>query len=326
MKIERVVRCVPLLCFATGAVLAPFAGAQTYPTRPVRMIVPYPPGGGTDVISRLVGQKLTERWGQQVVVDNRPGANGIIGTDLIARARPDGYTFGVVIATQAINPALYPKLPYDTLKDFVPVTLMAQYPYILTVHPSVAAKSVQEFLALAKTKPGAMSYASSGNGSGPHLAFEFFKSRAGIDLVHVPYGGAAPANRELIGGQVQAFFNNFLAARGHVDAGRIRVLGVTSLKRSPAMPEVPTIAESGVPNFEVTSWYSIIAPAGMPTALVNKIQTDTAGVLRLPEIVARLAPDGAEPVGSSSAEFARFLQAEIRMWSEVVKNAGIQLK
>jgi len=326
MRIESIVRCFLLFGFAAATAAAPYAAAQSYPTRPVRMVLPYPPGGGTDTISRLVAQKLSERWGQQVVVDNRPGANGIIGTELVARAKPDGYTVGVVIATQAINPALYPKLPYDTVKDFVPVTLMAQYPYILTVHSSVPAKSTSEFVALAKQRPGAMSYASSGNGSGPHLAFEFFKSKAGIDLVHVPYKGAGPANRELISGQVQAFFNNFLAARAHIESGRIRVLGVSSATRSQAMPDMPTIAESGVPGFDVTSWYSVIAPAGTPAAVVNKIQTDIAAVLRLPEVAARLSNDGAEPVGSSSAEFGRFLQAEIRKWSEVVKNAGIELK
>jgi tripartite-type tricarboxylate transporter receptor subunit TctC len=326
MRIERIVRGLLFLCFAVAAAAAPYAVAQSYPARPVRMIVPYPPGGGTDTISRLVAQKLSERWGQQVVVDNRPGANGIIGTELVARAKSDGYTFGVVIATQAINPALYPKLPYDTVKDFVPVTLMAQYPYILTVHPSVQAKSAAEFVALAKHKPGAMSYASSGNGSGPHLAFELFKSTAGIDVVHVPYKGAGPANRELITGQVQAFFNNFLAARAHIESGRIRVLGVSSLKRSPAMPDVPTLAESGVRGFDVTSWYSVIAPAGTPAAVVNRIQADIAAVLRLPEVVSRLSNDGAEPVGSTSAAFGKFLQAEIRKWDAVVKKSGIELK
>ena len=326
MRIERIARSFLFLCFAAATATAPYAAAQSFPTRPARMIVPYPPGGGTDTISRLVAQKLSERWGQQVVVDNRPGANGIIGTELVARAKPDGYTFGVVIATQAINPALYPKLPYDTVKDFVAVTLMAQYPYILTVHPSVPAKSTAEFVALARQKPGAMSYASSGNGSGPHLAFELFKSTAGIDLVHVPYKGAGPANRELISGQVQAFFNNFLAARAHIESGRIRVLGVSSAKRAQAMPDVPTLAETGAPGFDVTSWYSVIAPAGTPAAVVNRIQADIAAVLRQPDVVTRLSNDGAEPVGSTSAEFRKFLQAEIRKWDAVVKKAGIELK
>jgi tripartite-type tricarboxylate transporter receptor subunit TctC len=325
MRIERTIRCLTLLSLLAAAAAVPPAKAQSYPARPVRMIVPYPPGGGTDTISRLVAQKLSERWGQQVVVDNRSGAAGIIGTELTARSNPDGYTMAVVIATHASNPALYPKLPYDTLRDFVPVTLMAQYPYILTVHPSVPAKTASEFIALAKQKPGAMSYASSGNGSGPHLGFELFKMMAGIDVVHVPYKGAGPANRELISGQVQAFFNNVLAARGHIAAGRIRVLAATGATRTKAMPEVPTLAESGLAGFDVTSWYSVVAPAGVPAAIVNRIQADTAAVLRLPDVVSRLSNDGAEPIGSTSGELDRFLRAEIRKWDKVVKSAGIVL-
>lgn len=325
MRIEYVIRCLLVLGLVGAATAAPLANAQAYPTRPVRMIVPYPPGGGTDTIARMVAWKLSERWGQQVVVDNRAGASGIVGTELTARANPDGHTLAVVIATHASNPALYPKLSYDTLKDFVAISLMAQYPYILTVHPSVPAKTAAEFIALARQKPGAMSYASSGNGSGPHLGFELFKMMAGIDLVHVPYKGAGPANRELISGQVQAFFNNVLAARGHIEAGRIRVLATTGATRSKALPEVPTLAESGLPGFDVTSWYGLIAPAGVPAAIVNRIQADAAAAMRSPDLVSRLSRDGAEPVGSTSAEFEKFLRAEMRQWEKVVKSAGIVL-
>lgn len=301
------------------------ANAQNYPVRPVRMIVPYPAGGGTDIISRMVAHKLGEKWGQQVIVDNRGGANGIIGTDLAAKAKPDGYTFVVVIATQAINPALYPKLPYNSDTDLIPVTLMAQYPFILTVHPSVPANTPRDFIALAKKRPGEMSYASSGNGSGPHLGFELFKSTAGINVVHVPYKGAGPANVELMSGQVQAFFNNVLAARPHIDSRRMRVLAVTSARRSPAMPEVRTLAESGLPGFDVTGWYGVLVPAGTPTAIVTKIQTDIAAVLQAPDIASKLSSEGAEPVASNSAHFAKFLQSETQKWAKVVSTAGIKL-
>ncbi|MES2563487.1 MAG: tripartite tricarboxylate transporter substrate binding protein [Pseudomonadota bacterium] len=303
---------------------APHAIAQAYPVRPVRMIVPYPAGGGTDIISRLVAQKLSEKWGSQIIVDNRGGANGIIGTELAAKAKPDGYTFAVIIATQAINPALYPKLPYSEA-DLIPVTLMAQYPFILTVHPSVPAKSAREFIALAKKRPGEMSYASSGNGSGPHLGFELFKITAGINVVHVPYKGAGPANIDLISGQVQAFFNNVLAARPHMDARKLRVLAVSSLKRSRALPEVITLAESGLAGFDVTGWYGVIAPAGTPGAIVSKIQTDIAAVLQTPDIGSKLIAEGAEPVGSTTEAFTKFLQSETQKWAQVVKTAGIKL-
>ena len=326
MKIEWVTPHRPLLILVAVAIgFTHIAAAQTYPVRPVRLIVPQPAGGGTDIISRTVAQELTEKWGHPVVVDNRGGANGIIGTDLAAKSKPDGYTLVVVIATQAINPALYPKLPYNSETDFTPVTLMARYPFMLSVHPSVPAKTTREFIALAKKRPGEMSYASSGNGSGPHLGFELFKSAAGINVVHVPYKGAGPANTELISGQVQAFFNNYLAARPHIQSGRLRVLAVTSAQRSQATPEVPTLAESGLPGFDVTGWYGVLLPSGTPAAIVTRIQTDIAAVLQSPEIRARLSSEGAEPVASTAGEFAKFLETETRKWAAVVKTAGIKL-
>ena len=303
--------------------LAMTVSAQTYPTHAVRVVVPFPPGGGTDIISRMVAQKLSETWSQPVIVDNRGGANGIIGTDLGAKAKPDGYTLLVVIATHAINPSLYPKLPYDTAKDFAPITLMAQYPFILTIHPTLPAKTVREFIALAKTRPGQMSYASSGNGSGPHLAFELFNSMAHVKLVHVPYKGAGPANIDLISGQVQAFMNNFLAAMPHVKSGKLRVLGVTSAKRSQAMPELPTVAESGLPGYEVVGWYALLAPAGTPPAILNKVHADAANALKVPAINAKLSAEGAEPVASTPEAFSKFLAAEIRKWAKVVKDAKV---
>jgi tripartite-type tricarboxylate transporter receptor subunit TctC len=289
----------------------------------LRVIVPFPPGGGTDIISRTVAQKLNDMWGQPVVIDNRGGANAIIGTDLGAKAKPDGYTLLVVIATHAINPSLYKKLPYDTAVDFAPITLMAQYPFILTIHPSLPARTVREFIALAKTKHGQLSYASSGNGSGPHLGFELFKSTAKIDVVHVPYKGAAPANVDLISGQVQAMFNNFLAAMPQIKGGKLRVLAVTSGKRSPVMPELPTLAESGLPGFDVTGWYALLAPAGTPREILSKVQADVAGALRAPVVHSRLSNEGAEPVGSTPEQFATFLAAEILKWSRVIRDAKV---
>jgi tripartite-type tricarboxylate transporter receptor subunit TctC len=297
---------------------------QTYPNRPVRMIVPFPPGGGTDIISRTVAQKLSESWGQAVVVENRGGANGLIGTELAARAKPDGYTLLVVIATHAINPSLYRKLPYDSAKDFAPVTLLAQYPFILTIHPSLPAKSLKELIALAKARPGQLSYASSGEGSGPHLGFELFKSAAKIDVVHVPYKGAGPANIDLISGQVQLMFNNFLAAMPHIKTARLRVLAVTSAARSQVMPEVPTLAESGLPGFDVTGWYALLAPADTPATIISKIQSDAASGMKTPAVHARLSGEGAEPVGSTPEQLAKFIAIETQKWAKVVKAAGIK--
>jgi tripartite-type tricarboxylate transporter receptor subunit TctC len=294
-----------------------------YPNRPVRMLVPFPPGGGTDVISRTVAQKLGETWGQAVVVENRGGANGIIGTDLGAKAKPDGYTLLVVIATHAINPSLYKKLPYDTAADFVPISLMAQYPFILTIHPALPSRSVRDFIALAKAKPGQLSYASSGNGSGPHLGFELFKNVARIDVVHVPYKGAGPANIDLISGQVQAMFNNFLAAMPQLKAGKLRVLAVTSSKRSQVMPELPTMAESGLPGFDVTGWYALLAPAGVAHEIVAKVQSDLANALRVPAVSTRLSSEGAEPVGSTPEQFAKFMAAEIQKWGKVIRDSKV---
>jgi len=309
------------------ALAAAAASAQTppqYPVRAVRIIVPFPPGGGTDIISRTIAQKLNEAWAQPVIVDNRAGANGIIGTEMLAKAKPDGYTLGVVIANHAINPSLYANLPYDTLRDFAPITLMAQYPYILTVHPSLPAKSVREFIALAKARPGQLSYASSGNGSGPHLGMELLKSTAKIDVVHVPYKGASPANADLLAGQVQVMFNNFLAAMPFITSHRLRVLAVTTEQRSKAMPELPTIAESGLPGFDVKSYYAMIAPAGTPHAIVSKIQADVAAALRVPAVNTRLTAEGAEPVGSTPEQLGKLLKEEIQKWSRVVREAHVK--
>ena len=232
----------------------------------------------------------------------------------------------MVIATHAINPSIYRKLPYDSAKDFAPVTLMAQYPFILTIHPSLPAKTVKELIALAKARPGQLSYASSGEGSGPHLGFELFKSAAKIDVVHVPYKGAGPANIDLISGQVQLMFNNFLAAMPQIKAGRLRVLAVTSAERSQVMPELPTLAQSGLPGFDVTGWYALLAPAETPQAIIAKVQADTAAALRAPAVNSRLSGEGAEPVGSTPEQLAKFIAAETQKWAKVVKAAGHQTR
>jgi tripartite-type tricarboxylate transporter receptor subunit TctC len=307
-------------------VTAELVTAQPFPVRAVRMLVPYPPGGGTDITSRLVAQRLAEAWGQPVVVENRGGANGIIGTDLAAKAKPDGYTLVVVIASHAINAALYRNLPYDTANDFTPITLMARYPYIVTSTASLPVRNVKELIALARARPGELSYASSGNGSGPHLGFELFKSAARISVVHVPYKGAGPANVDLVSGQVQLMFNNFLAGMPQIKAGRLRVLAVTSEKRSPVMPELPTLAESGLPGFDVTSWYALLGPAGLPQPIVAKVQGDTAAALKLPAVHSRLAGEAAEPVGSTPGELAKLLAAEIQKWGKVIREGKITME
>lgn len=308
----------------TSPVAAQTELVQGYPSRPVRLVLGSPPGGGTDIVTRTLAQKLTETWSQPAVAENRPGANGMIATDFVAKSKPDGYTLLVAIATHAINPAMYPKIPYDTARDFAPVTLLAQYPFLLVVHPSLPVRSVRELIALARARPGQLAYASSGNGSGPHLGFELFRSSAGIDLVHVPYKGAGPATTELVAGQVHVMFNNFLAGLPMIRAGRLRPLAVTSLRRSRAMPEVPTMAESGVPGFDVTGWYAMLAPAGTPAAIVAKVQSDTARALKQPDVHERLSGEGAEPVGNTPDQFAAFLREELVKWAKVVRAAGVQ--
>jgi tripartite-type tricarboxylate transporter receptor subunit TctC len=298
------------------------ASAQTYPSGTVRIVVPYAAGGGTDAIARLVGQRLAELWKQPVIIENRGGANGILGTDVVAKAKPDGLTLGIVIATQAINPSMYKKLPYSE-KDFAPVTLLAEYPFIMVVTPSVPAKTAQEFIALAKSKPGAITFASSGNGSGPHLGVELFKQQAGIDMIHVPYKGAGPATTDLIAGHVQMMFNNLLASAQVIAGGQLRALAVTSAKRSAALPNVPAMSEI-IPDFAVTGWYGMVAPAQTPPDIVAKIQKDVAQVLNDPKLRDTLAGDGAIPVGSTPDQFRAFIAAETAKWARVIKAAGVE--
>ena len=298
--------------------------AQPYPSKPIRLIVPYPPGGGTDVITRTLAQKMTEVMGQLVLVDNRPGANSIIGSDAVAKAAPDGYTVLITLATHVINPALYAKLPYGP-DDHAPVTVLAEYPFVITVHPSLPVKTLKDFVAFAKARPGQLTFASSGNGSGPHLGMELFKSMAGIDLVHVPYKGAGQAMTDLLSGQVPVFLNNFLAGAQMIRAGRLRALAVTSGKRSNAALEIPTVTEAGVPGYAVTGWYGMMVPAATPAATVRTLHEGTVKALRSKEVSSKLANEAAGVVANSPQAFAVFLKAESEKWTGVIRKSKVKL-
>ncbi len=304
--------------------LAAPAHAQAYPAKPIRIIVPYPPGGPADLLPRLIGAKLTEAWGQAVVIDNHPGGAGNIGMELGARAAPDGYTLLVAPnGNLVVNPHMY-KLPYDVFRDLAPITLMAQVQNLLVVGSEVPARSVAELIALARAQPGKLSYASPGSGSQPHMAGELLKAMAGIELLHVPYNGTAPAMRDLLGGQVTMMFAQSSSALPQVKAGKLRALGIASLKRSAAAPEIPTIAEQNLPGFEAVSWYALMAPAGTPPEIIAKLQHEISGILQVPEVRDKLAALGAEPVGNSPAELAAMIKAESARYAVLVQKAGIK--
>ena len=307
-------------------VLNNVAPAQDYPTRPVRMIVAVPPGGPADTLARLVGPKLSDALGQIVVIDNRPGANGIIAYDMAARATPDGYTFVLVAAGVAINPSLYRNVPYDPVKDFAPITLGITVPNILIVHPSVPAKSVTELVSEIKAKQGGFAFASAGNGTSGHLALELFRLTSKTQFVHVPYKGGGPALAETIAGQVQALFSIALAATPQVKAGKVRALAITSAKRSPVAPQLPTVAESGFPGFEVIGWFGWLAPAGTGKAIVGKLNQGIVRALAAPDVNARLQSMSTVPVGDSPQEFARFVRSERDKWAKVIKAANIKIQ
>jgi len=309
-----------LVCVATAG---PAAAQTAFPTKPIRLVCPFPPGGTTDLVARLVAQKFTEAWGQQVVVDNRPGAGGVIGTEMVAQAAPDGYTVLLgSITTHAVNPALYKSLKFDPIKDFAPVSLVVSSPQLLAVHPSVAAKSVKEFVALAKAKPGQLNYGSAGTGTSPHLTFELFRSMAAIDVVHVPYKGTGPAITDLVGGQVQAMITGVVALMPHVKSNRLRALGVTSTKRVAALPDVPTVAESAVPGFDVSSWFGVFLPARTPRPIVMKMNQEIVKILTNPEVRQRLIDQGADPASGTPEEFAAYVKSEMTRWGQVVRSTG----
>jgi tripartite-type tricarboxylate transporter receptor subunit TctC len=299
-----------------------FAFAEGYPDKPIRIVVPYPPGGFNDTLARTFGRKLTESWKQPVIVDNRPGGGTTIGTGLVAKAPADGHTLLIVSFAFAVNPALYRELPYDSAGDFAPVILAAGTPNLLVVNPTLAAKSVPDFIKIAKSRTGGLNYASAGNGSSNHLSMELFKSLAGLNLVHVPYKGSAPAVTDLIGGQVDAMFDNVPNVIQHVKAGRLRALAVSSRKRSAFLPDVPTVAESGVPDFDVSVWFGVVAPAGTPAPVVAKLNAEMNRILALADVAQLFRAQGVEPRGGNPREFAAFLRSQTAKWAKVVKDSG----
>ena len=305
-----------------GCALA--AQAQTYPARPIRLVVPSSPGGGADVTARLISPGLSERLRQQVVVENRPGAGTMIGGEVVARSAPDGYTLLLATAPLAINPAMYKKVPYDALRDFAPVTQVVALPNILVAHPSLPVKTVKQLIAFAHARPGELNFASAGVGTAPHLFMELFLNMAKLKLVHVPYKGAGPGVIDLIAGHVAIMTPTIFAALGHVRSGRLRGLGVTSAKRASGAPQIPTIAEAGVPGYEASNWFGVSAPAGTPRDILNLLQSHIARILQQPDIRTRTSAGGAEPVGSTPEEFAAYIRAETAKWGKVVRSAGIR--
>jgi len=300
------------------------ADAQgAYPTKPVRLVVPFPPGGTTDILARAIAQRYSEAFGQPFVVDNRPGAGGNIGSELVAKSPPDGYTLLMgTVGTHAINPSLYAKMPYDHVKDFVPVILVAGVPNVLVVNPSLPVNSVQELIAYAKANPNKLNFASSGNGTSIHLSGELFKTMTGVQMTHVPYKGSAPALTDLIGGQVQLMFDNLPSSLQFIKAGKLRALAVTSLARSSTLPELPTLAESGLPGFEASSWFGVLAPAGTPNDIVKKLNGEIAAWLASPDAKEKLAAQGAIAAGGTPDAFVTHIAAESAKWAKVVKASG----
>jgi len=312
---------------AAAALVASSALGEVYPSKPIRLIVPFAAGGGNDNVARLVGKRLGETLGQPVVVDNRPGAGGVVGAELAAKAPPDGYTlFLGGVGSHAINPNLIEKLPYDPIRDFAPVELLAQAPLVLVVHPSVPARDVAELVAYARRNPGKLNFASNGNGSSSQLAAVMFESMAGIEMVHVPYKGLSPALTDLLSGRVQLMFSSVVAIVPHVKAGKVRGLATTGAKRLALLPELPTIAESGFPGYEASSWYGILAPAGTPREIVTKLNVDLSKALEQPEVRSSLLAEGAEPAGGTPEQFAAHIRAEKERLGKIIRDAKIRLQ
>src|SRR6267154_117399 len=304
------------LAFAMLVLTNP-AAAQDYPVRPVRLIIPFPPGGSNDVVGRLIATHLAERLGKQVVVDNRGGAGGVIGTEAVAKSPPDGYTLGIISMAHAVNPWL-DKLSYDPIKDFAPVGLLAKGANVLVVHPSLPVNSVKELVALAKQKPGDLQYASAGIGSFQHLGGELFKLMAGVDILHVPFKGGGPAMVDIVGGHTKVMFSSMVQTTPHIRSGKLRALGTGGLTRNPVLPDVPTIAEAGVPDYESVNWWGVVAPAGTPAAIVEKLHKEITAVQESDEVKKHFASEGAQVVQMSSAEFAAFIEKEMKKWEQVV--------
>ena len=317
MKLKR--RSIGLLL---GATFACGAAAQGYPSKPIRVIVGQAPGGATDIVSRALAQKLTDGLGQTVVIDNRSGAAGSIGSAIAASAPPDGYTALIVSSTYTINPSLYKKLPFDPIRDLQPVTLIASSPFLLMVHPSIAAKTPRELIALAKTRK--LTFGSGGIGSSGHLAAELFSSMAGIELTHVPYKGAGPALIDTLGGQVNLIMSSIVSGMPYAKAGRLRALAITTRTRSPAVPELPTISESALPGYDFSSWYGLMVPAGTPQPVIGRLHDETVKALKLPDLQQRLASEGCDAVGSTPEQLGAYIRTEMARWAKVVKASGMQ--
>lgn len=299
--------------------------AQTFPTRPVRILVAFPPGGGTDIVARIISPRLTDIWGQQVIVENRAGASGVIGTEAAARSAPDGHTlFMATMGNATVNQHLYPKMPVDPLRDLAPLSQVVAVHFVMVAHPSLPARNVKELIALARSRPGQINYSSSGPGGAPHLGMELFKSMAKVNLVHIPYKGSGPSFADLIGGQVSLTSDSLVQALPYIRADRLRALGVLGAKRSPLIPDVPTIAESGVPGYELTNWFGLLVPSGTPRELVSRINGAVVKVLQQPDVREKLVAMGADVVGSSPDEFGTFMQAESAKWAKVIKEAHIR--
>ena len=321
--------CIAVLSIAAlfASTTAAIAQPAAYPTKPILIVVAYTPAGATDILARTIGQKLTEAWGQAVIIDNRPGANGNIGTEYAAKATPDGYTLLMVTAgTHGINPGLYRKLGFDAVKDFAPVSLVAMVPNVFVVNNGVPSKDLKEFIAYAKANQGKLNYGSPGNGSTAHLSMELFKSMTGIQMVHVPYKGSAGVLADLIGGQIVVTMDNMPPYVPQVKAGKIRALAVSPARRSPALPDVPTVAEAGVPGYDSGAWFGLVAPANTPKDLVAKLSRETARILKLPDVSARLADLGAESVGGTPEQFSAHIKAEIAKWAKVIRDANVELQ
>ena len=315
-----------LACIILSGWHAPGLAQQPYPSKPIRIISPYPPGGGNDAICRTVAPKLTERLKQQVIVDNRPGANAIVGTEIAARSAPDGYTIVLVPSGHAVNASLYKKLPYDSIRDFSPITLAGSSPLVLAVHPTLPVKNVKELIALAKSRPGQLTYVSSGVGASGHLAGALFDTMTGTKMLHIPYKGMSLAITDLIGGQVFMTFGTSLSVVPHVRSGRLRALATTGAQRMRAMPDIPTIAESGVPGYEATLWYGFVGPAHIPPEIVRRLNAEIGAVLLLPDVREHLASQGMEATPNTPEQFAKLLVSDLDRWARVIERAGVRVE
>ena len=325
VSVRRLLAACAVLVTAVLAFAFP-AQADTFPSRTVKLVVPFPPGGPLDATGRAIAQKLTEAWGQSVIVENKPGAGGNIGADYVAKSAPDGYTVVMgALSTHAVNPSLYPKMPFDAQRDFAPITLVAITPNVLVVNPSLPVHSVKELIAYAKANPGKLSFGSGSIGSAGHLAGELFKVDAGVDMVHVPYKGAAPAMQGLLAGDTQLMFDNLASAMSQVNAGKLRALAVTTAERSKLVSDLPTMAEAGVPGFDISTWYGLLAPAGTPPDLIAKWNADVTKILSAPEMRERLATQGAEAAPDSPADFAKFIASELVKYAKIVKASGAKV-